>query len=220
MARRRSPRGLLLDLDGTLIDAEPLNRQLYQNWCAARGWPVEERQYRLFTGRRAIDVIRDEPGPWTGEDPVRLVAEAVSHYPEDQLPEPVPGAVQLIRSAAEAGWALAVVTSAGAEWTRRAVRDVLGVADLIAVTVSGNEVPRGKPDPAGYQLAAERLGVPPNGCLAVEDTPYGVQAARAARVPFVIGVTTSFSARSLQLAGATTTVPDLSGLELPAVADT
>ena len=61
-----TPAALLLDLDGTLVDSEPLHRAAYRAFFEARGWDAPDLS--LFTGRRAEDVFATEPGPWTGHD--------------------------------------------------------------------------------------------------------------------------------------------------------
>ncbi len=58
---------LLLDLDGTLVDSEPLHRRGYELFFAAKGWDVPD--LGIFTGRRALDVFATEPGPWSGLGP-------------------------------------------------------------------------------------------------------------------------------------------------------
>jgi sugar-phosphatase len=106
---------------------------------------------------------------------------------------------------------IAVVTSAGPGWARAALED-LRVADLGLVVISAADTPAGKPDPTPYRLGAERIGVPPGRCVAAEDTPVGLAAARAAGVAHLIGMTTTRGAEELLAAGADTTASDLTAL--------
>jgi sugar-phosphatase len=203
------PAALLLDLDGTLVDTEPLHREAYRAFFAARGW--DEPDLTLFTGRRAADVFATEPGPWTGHDVHALAAEVTALLDADRSPDPVPGAAALIAAAARTGVPVAVVTSAGPSWVRRAevpLRE-LGSAETV---VTAEDVVDGKPDPAGYRLACRRLGVDPVDAWAVEDSPAGILAALAAGVGRVVGVSTTHDAGELSGAGATAVVPDLVGL--------
>lgn len=202
---------LLLDLDGTLVDSEPLHRERYREWFALRGWHYDEQVASLFTGRRADDVFRSVDGPWRGEDPEALLAEIIGLGPMTRLPEPVAGAVEAVARARAAGIPLALVTSAGTRWVGR-VLGPFGGAGAFATTVTREDITRGKPDPACYALACERLGVDPGAALACEDAPDGVRSAAAAGVGTVVGVTTSFPARQLSDAGATRTLPDLTTL--------
>jgi HAD superfamily hydrolase (TIGR01509 family) len=88
-----------------------------------------------------------------------------------------PGAAALLAALDAAGVPYALVTASS-----RAIMDaVLKVTGLtFAVTVCGEDVRRAKPDPEPYLLAAARLGVPPAGCVVLEDSPTGIAAARAA----------------------------------------
>jgi sugar-phosphatase len=204
-----TPAALLLDLDGTLVDSEPLQRAAYTSYFASRGWDVAD--LRVFTGRRASDVFATEPGPWAGEDPVGLHEAVLGHFPPEAVPAVVPGAREVVLAAAAAAVPVAIVTSAGVAWVERAM-DSLGVLDQVALVVSATDVVDGKPHPAGYLLAVARLGVPAADCVAAEDSPAGVRAAVAAGVGEVVGVTTTHSEAVLTAAGATSVAPDLRDL--------
>lgn len=201
-----TPSGLLLDLDGTLVDSEPLQRAAYRAFFTARGWPAPDLS--LFTGRRAEDVFATEPGPWTRLDARLLAAEVRALVPRDVPPAAVPGARETVLAAAERRVPVAIVTSARPEWVAVAV-DGLGVMDHIDLVVTADDVVDGKPDPAGFLLACSRLGIEPDGALAVEDALAGVLAARAAGIGQVFGVTTSRTAAELAAAGAHATYDDL-----------
>jgi sugar-phosphatase len=200
------PSGLLLDLDGTLVDSEPLQRSAYRAFFTARGWPAPDLS--LFTGRRAEDVFAAEPGPWALLDVERLAAEVRALVPRDVPPAAVPGARETVLAAVERRVPVAIVTSARPDWVAVAV-DGLGLMDHIDLVVTADDVVDGKPDPAGFLLACSRLGVEPDGALAVEDALAGVRAARAAGIGRVVGVTTSRAAAELVAVGAHATYDDL-----------
>lgn len=205
-----TPAALLLDLDGTLVDTEPLHRAAYRRFFEARGWEVPDLS--MFTGRRAEDVFATEPGPWIGEDLSALVLEVLSHLEPDAMPEPVPGAEALLDATARLALPVAIVTSAGPAWVRRLAVGPLPALAAVEVVVTAEDVVDGKPDPAGYDLACRLLGVAPGGALAVEDSPAGVRAAVAAGVADVVGVTTTHDAAMLTAAGAGRVVDDLRAL--------
>ena len=209
-AGTRPPAALLLDLDGTLVDSEPIQRAAYQAYFEHRGWDVAD--LTPFTGRRAEDVFASEPGPWSGADPGELSAAIVAMIPADASPEPIGGARVLIESAAAAGVPVAIVTSAGPEWVELCLAGVLDVRRHVVVIVTARDVVDGKPDPAGYALACARLGVAPSDCVAVEDSPAGVAAALAAGVRTVYGVGSTHSAGHLSAAGASEVYADLRGV--------
>ena len=202
---------LLLDLDGTLVDSEPLHRERYRAWFAQRGWPFDDAVAAQFTGRRADDVFRTLDGPWRGEDPEALLAQIIALEPLRRLPEPVTGAAEVIAWARAQSIPLALVTSAGTRWAGRAL-GALGGIGAFDTTVTRDDIATGKPDPACYALACERLGVAAGAAVACEDAPDGVRSAAGAGVGVVVGVTTSFTAQQLAQAGATRTLPDLTTL--------
>lgn len=205
------PHALLLDLDGTLVDSEPIHRAGFERWFAHRGWPFDREVAALFTGRRADDVFRTVDGPWSGGEPDAMFAEIVAMVPRDRLPDAVPGAVATLERAAVAGIPLALVTSASVRWADKALAS-LGGLSRFDVVVTRDDVAVGKPDPSCYALACERLRVDAGSALACEDAPQGVVAAVAAGVGTVVGVTTSFDAQVLRDAGASTTMGDLTGI--------
>ena len=202
-----TPAALLLDLDGTLVDSEPIHRAAYTAYFGHRGWELLDLS--LFTGRRAEDVFATEPGPWTGLDPDELAAEVTAFVPEGAFPEPVPGARELVLAAELLGIPVGLVTSAGPAWVSLTLGRVLGVHDRFAVVVTADQVILGKPHPDGYRLAAGRLGVDASGCLVVEDSPAGVRAALDAGISQVYAVSTTHPAASLVSAGAVDVHPDL-----------
>lgn len=110
------------------------------------------------------------------------------------------GARELLDALPEGAWA--IVTSARREVSARHLR----AAGLPAprVFICAEDTPRGKPDPAGFMLAAQQLGADARECLAVEDAPAGVRAAREAGM-FVLAVTTTHGAEELREANAVVT---------------
>ena len=204
---RPLPGALLLDLDGTLVDSEPIHRAAYRAFFAERGWSVSDLS--PFTGRRAQDVFASTPGPWTDGDPHELAAAVVACIPAHASPEPVAGARTLVEAAADHNVLVAVVTSAAPAWAELSLHDVLGVRDRVDVLVTSLDVVDGKPDPTGFALACERLGVAPSECVAVEDSPAGVRAAVAAGVRDVYGLATTHDAAELLEAGAVEVYDDL-----------
>lgn len=202
---------LLLDLDGTLVDSEPIHRAGFQAWYRSRGWEYSDDVAATFVGRRADDVFATVDGPWRGLDPQLLLAEAVAAMPHDRLPELVPGAGELIERAVALGVSLALVTSATTAWAEKVLAP-LGGLDVFGATVTRDDIDEGKPHPACYLRACALLGVAPLGALACEDAPNGVRAAVGAGVGRVVGITTTFTGAELEAAGATSSAPDLTAL--------
>lgn len=110
---------------------------------------------------------------------------------------PVPGAVALVQRLGERQWA--VVTSGSRAVATLRLRAV-GLPSP-SVFVTAEDVSAGKPDPQGYELAASRLGVAPDDCIVLEDSPPGVAAGKAAGMR-VLAVLSSHSALALAAADA------------------
>ena len=90
-------RGLLVDLDGTLLDSEPVHRAAYESFFAARGWTVDAGTYAHFVGRRGSDVFATTGAG--GEDPGRPGRRSAGHLAgSTAMPVPIEGATELIRS--------------------------------------------------------------------------------------------------------------------------
>ncbi len=204
--------GLLVDLDGTLVRSEAANQRAFREYFATRGWDVADDVVRGFSGRRAHEVFAGVDGPWGDEDPHALTASVMDVLRGmDVRPAPVPGAARLLAACVASRLPVAVVTSAGLEWARAALR-LLDVTDGVIGMVTAEDCVHGKPDPEPFRRGAELLGLDPRGLVALEDAPAGIASARAAGVGHVVGVTTSHPTDVLISAGAAETVPDLVAL--------
>lgn len=179
-----SVRALLLDLDGTLADSLPVMRRCYERLLAEHGRQGSDEEFRRLNGPRLAEcaaLVRQAHGLWAEPDSLLqrwfdLIAE------EYRAVAPNEGAEALVRAAVGKGWRVAVVTSSGADLARRWLRSA-GLQDCVATIVSGGCVARGKPAPDPYLEALRRLGAAAEDGFAVEDTPTGAAAARAAGIP-------------------------------------
>jgi sugar-phosphatase len=181
VTRTITARGLLFDADGVLVDSDASVESAWSRW--AQRWQLDPVVVLpTVHGRRSVDTVAlliDEA------DCAQALAEIDRFEVEDAAAViPCPGAAALLGSLPPGTWA--VVTSG----TRALVTARLTAAGLPmpAVLVTADEVPRGKPDPAGYLMAAESLGLPASDCVVFEDSPAGVAAGIAATAS-VVGVT-------------------------------
>jgi sugar-phosphatase len=200
-------RAAVFDLDGTLVDTEPRNRAMWSRLFEAHGVPHDDELIASFAGRRGVEVLADLAHLFPGRGAEELFEQAVSYETSCGVPEdvPVPGAVELVRSLADAGVPLAVVTSGQRPYAERLLA-ALGVGDLMDIVVTAGDVVTGKPHPEGYLAAARELAVPPGEAVGFEDAPAGVAAVKAAGMTCV-GVATTQPVAAL--AGADHVVADL-----------
>lgn len=172
---------VLFDMDGLLVDSEPLWFQVETEVMARLGgtWTEADqeellgssldRSVRYFLDRAAVPADPDQVAEW-------MIAGIVARA-RDRGVTIMPGGAALVGAVAAAGLPYALVTSS----QRRFVDAVLSRTGLcFPVVVSGNDVTRSKPDPEPYLLAARRLAVSPARCLVLEDSITGVSAAEAA----------------------------------------
>ena len=193
---------LTFDLDGTLAETEPLKAVSY-GWAAHELRPdldpaTVEAAYPAFVGRSREEVAgalarrfgledaaRERDGsaePWRTFVALRLGRyRAMIDNGALVRQRARAGAVALARDAHGVAARTALVTTSDRRNTT-AVLSALGLADAFDTTVTADDVARTKPDPEGYRLALDRLGVAPAGALAVEDSPAGIRAALAAGI--------------------------------------
>jgi HAD superfamily hydrolase (TIGR01509 family) len=181
-ARPATVDAVIFDMDGVLVDSEPLALEAMREVMARQGVTYTEADNDEFLGRTTIETCRAlrarhalEPGE----------AELARQYLDAMLalirerPRPQPGVPEVLRAVRADGHRLALASSAEPELIR-AHTEALGIGDLFEVAVSAVEMSRGKPAPDVFLETARRLGVPPARCLVVEDSRNGLLAAKAA----------------------------------------
>jgi HAD superfamily hydrolase (TIGR01509 family) len=181
------PAACLFDLDGLLLDTEPLHARAWRQAAQAFGTQLQERQLLQLRGRRRHDCadqvlawIRADGHHCSSREELLAVRQPIA---ERYLPlaAPMPGAETLVRRCQALAVPMALATSS----SRSAVELKLAPHPwlaLIGTRVHGDDpgLRAGKPAPDVFLLAAERLGVDPRCCWAFEDSPAGAQAAAAA----------------------------------------
>jgi HAD superfamily hydrolase (TIGR01509 family) len=172
---------VVFDLDGLLLDTE-------QVWDEVREALTRERGGR-WHDRAQADMMGMSSTEWStymhdvlaladpSEELNRLVVERMQDRYRERLPL-IDGAVDAVRRIG-ARWPLGLASSSNRELIDLAL-ELMGVADLFRVTVSSEEVERGKPAPDVYLEAVSRLGVAPERAVAVEDSGAGIGAAKTA----------------------------------------
>jgi HAD superfamily hydrolase (TIGR01509 family) len=172
---------VVFDLDGVLLDSEQVWDEVREQLVKERGGRWHDRAQTEMMGMSSVEWSRymhDELG--VPDPPEEISAEVVRRL-EDVYRRRLPlidGAEQAVEQLA-ALWPLGLASSSNREVIDR-VLELSGLARFFRVTVSSEEVPRGKPAPDVYLEAARRLGVPPERCAAVEDSRNGIRAAKAA----------------------------------------
>lgn len=212
---------VLWDMDGLLVDSEPLWTVAETELAVRLGGVWDEQIKAAVVGTR-LDVAVPAILQWYGVQPSPGQVAATSAWLLSRMVElyaralPVmPGAQELMASLHAAGVAQALVSSSYRVLVDAALATGLGP---FALTIAGDEVTHGKPDPEPYLTAAARLGVDPADCVVLEDSPSGVASGHAAgcrvvAVPSVAGVQIGPAPRRLVAASlAQVSIADLRAL--------
>ena len=174
-------RAVAWDIDGTLIDSEPLHDAVLTEVCTVHGADLSDIPPDHFRGVHMPDVWNAlkprlpghlEESAWLGA----IVARYIERAHELQ---PLPGAIEVMRTLSEAGIRQVCVSNSSRSVVDANLRS-LSILDLIDFSISLDDVAEGKPDPEPYLTAARRLGIAPHDMAAVEDSIAGATSARAA----------------------------------------
>jgi HAD superfamily hydrolase (TIGR01509 family) len=171
----------IFDLDGLLLDSEEVWDAVREVYVRERGGRYDAEVQHAMMGMSSNEWPRylhdsagvpDEPEAINDEVVRRMLAAYREHLPL------VPGAVEAVQRLAER-FPLALASSSNRPLIDASL-ELAGLTPLFRVTVSSEEVPRGKPAPDVYLEAARRLGVAPDRCVAIEDSHAGIRSAHAA----------------------------------------
>ena len=192
---------IIFDLDGVLIDSEPLHAQAWDALFADLGLArTHGMNYQNYIGIADSVFLRDflakHPRP---EAPAELHYRKLQHlYRLIRQHRPIDRQLADFIPTLARHYPLAIASSSRQE-VINVVLEVAGLTQYFKVTVGGDAVQHLKPDPEVYLTAAGRLGVPPGQCCAIEDSPPGITAAKRAGLT-VIGLTTGQTAAQLHQA--------------------
>jgi HAD superfamily hydrolase (TIGR01509 family) len=186
---------VIFDLDGVLVDSEPLHHHAANAVLAEDSQPpLSVAEYSRYLGATDEDL-------WRGLRTTRDLGQPHEHYLRRfdshvlaeyrQHATAAPGAIDLLDWLTACGLPLAVASSSRAQWVETCL-DAIGVRRYFDRIVAGDMVARGKPDPEIFLVAARQLRAQPARCVVFEDSPAGVAAASAAGM-YTIAVCTSYT---------------------------
>ena len=183
-------KGVIFDMDGVIINSEPVHYEAYRQVLEELGCE-EEYTYEIYqktvgsTQYRVVEEIINRFGLTLSVEEIqdRGLKKQSEIFKTEGYP-PVPGAVELIRKLHNAGLKLAVASSSVEALIEESIRGI-GVTEYFDRMVSADTLDKPKPEPDVFLLAAQELGLSPDECIIIEDSENGVLAAKAAGIPCV-----------------------------------
>ena len=174
-------RGVLWDLDGTLVDSEEFHWLSWRDTMRREGIELTYDAFLASFGQRNDRIL----GGWLGPDADAARVQQIGDAKEAEYRrlaevhglQPLPGAREWLVALRAAGWKQAIASSAPGMNVEVMLR-VLDLTQYLDAIVAAEDVTIGKPDPQVFLRAAEKLGVPPSRSIVVEDAAAGVEGAR------------------------------------------
>jgi len=216
---------VIFDMDGVLIDSEPLHKQIFDGFSRELGFSLSQDEYKSLIGVSSIKQWRlmCERFKLPGK-PEDLSREKMSRYKHllkigDESVRAVPGALELISAIKSAGIPFAIASSNDREIIDLSLRSI-NIENEFDISVAGDEVENCKPAPDVYLKAVRLLNTDPEGCIAIEDSTNGVTAAKSAKMCCIGFVNRHSPGQNLAAADLRVTslfhvnVPSLKGLVL------
>jgi len=177
-------KAVIFDMDGVLIDSEPLHVKVETKLFSEKGIPLSKDMAMRFAGTTSLSMWTTLVNEFSlKENPVDLAMESNGRFIRELKDTTksilFDGVKNVLENLKHKGFILALASSS----SREIVDTVLNRYDLgkfFKVTVSGSEVKESKPHPEIFLLAAKKLNISPSNCIVVEDSTNGVKAARLA----------------------------------------
>jgi HAD superfamily hydrolase (TIGR01509 family) len=205
---------ILYDLDGTLVNTDPLHFQVWQAMLQAFGLAIDEAFYQTkISGRLNPAIVQDLLPHLSPDERQQFIEQKEARFRE-QAPQltPLAGLAEVIQWATAQGMKQGVVTNAPTKNVYHVLKalhleetfDQVVIADVLGV---------GKPDPAPYNHALQAFGLSPNQAIAFEDSPSGMRSAVGAGIP-TVGIASTHDPQTLYALGAALVVPNFAAPEL------
>ncbi len=182
--------GVLFDMDGVVLDTEKLYARFWAEAAHALGYPMTYEQalgMRSLNSQAGQEKLESYFGPGVSRAQMRdKRVELMDAFVAENGIDPKPGVHELLDALKERGIKTAIATSSPMP-RATAYLSRLGLLEKFDCICSGHDVKQGKPAPDIYLHAAASVGIPPENCLAVEDSPAGIESAfRAGCMPVLV----------------------------------
>ena len=212
----------IFDMDGTLIDNMAIHNQIWIDYLTELGGTPDPQTFNQLTaGKTNDEIIRRFLGSGLSQENLLEYAEEKENryrsYYRSRV-KTLPGALDFLKAARDAGIVLALATSANRENVQM-VMDGSGMGEFFPVRVTVEDITNGKPHPEIFLKAAERTGVPLERCLVFEDSYNGIAAGHSASMPIIAVTTLLTEEEMLALPGVKMAIKDFTEVQPTALVD-
>ncbi len=189
-------KAVIFDMDGVLVDSEPVYIQMFQSFLEENQCTTDEALLHKIAGASSQRTWEIVAQMWKEEiTPQNMRALYKEARPSDQIAYGeilYPGVKDLLLWLKQQGIVTAIASSSSEESIQRMLKETQ-LESLFSCYVSGKQFKKSKPDPTIYLYTLEKLGLPAEDCMVVEDSAYGIQAAKAAGLRVAAVKDTRFS---------------------------
>lgn len=210
---------ILYDLDGTIVNTDPLHYRVWQKLLQEYDIEIDEEFYKnRMSGRLNPQIVQDLMPELSKEAVQQFSALKEARFREVAgTLTPLPGLLNTIAWATDCGLKQAVVTNAPRQNAYHMLR-VLNLQERFERVVISEDIGVAKPDPGPYQYILNQFGLTPEQALAFEDSPSGIRAAVGAGIP-TVGIASTQDPTDLYHLGAMLVIPDFTDSQLWALLD-
>ncbi|SRR5579883_882434 len=205
---------ILFDLDGTIVNTDPIHYQAWQDMLLKYGIEIDEAFYQSrISGRLNPEIVKDILPHLSPEAGARFADEKEALF-RQKAPnlKPLSGFSELLAWTDTYQLQRALVSNAPRK-NAEFMLEVLGIKEAFDIVILAEECVAGKPDPAPYEAALQELGIKAEQAIALEDSPSGIRSAVSASIR-TIGVASTHNPQVLQAIGAFMVIPDFTDLHL------
>ncbi len=206
--------GLILDLDGVIVDSHPAHLLAWQTLLSSLGKETSDHELEfVLEGHKREDILRHFLGDLTEEELEEYGARKETLFRESlREVQTVNGLWEFLEQIDTEGLPMALASSASRSRVTYTLEH-LDLTDRFQCVVTGTDVAKGKPDPTIFNVAAEGMGVEPSRILVCEDAVSGVEAAKSAGMK-CLAIAANGRTPLLKKAGADVIVPDFTATDL------
>lgn len=180
-------RGVILDIDGTLVDSNDAHARAWQETFKTHGFHLPYSPVRHAIGKGKDKLLPELTGvPLESELGERITEDRGKHFRENYLPhlKPFPKAKELVQKMSDLGLKILVASSASKKDLKELLK-IIGIEELVEKSTSSDDAENSKPDPDIVEAAVRKSGHQPGELIMLGDTPYDIEASSKAGVPCI-----------------------------------